>query len=145
MISAMISATAAGRSLVGILLLALLAGCTEGGANSVRRGRALTDQARYDEAHAVLVGAVERVETSPGPSVDRALAFYALGYLYLQYPPLAEPGEAAAWLLRAQREYEETLGPNHPAVAIVLSGRAEAARDDGDSQESARASSNQGR
>ena len=129
---------AAPASLVAILASILIA-CAGGGSGetAVRRGRLLTDQARYEEAQRVLVEAVARADTMPGPSLDRGLAYYGLGYLYLQYPPLAEPGEAADLLDRALSEYEAVLGPN-PAVAIVLSVRAEVAEEYGDAAGAAR-------
>ncbi len=122
--------------LAGLCGLALVA-CASPTPSLVQRGRALTDEARYEEAQTVLEAAVVQAEASPGPSLERAAAFFELGNLYVQYPPIAERGHAAELLGRAAAEYESLLGPEHPAVGIALSVEGDALLDDGDARRAA--------
>lgn len=126
----------------GRILLATLCGlagvaCASSTTSLVQRGRVLSDLARYEEAQTVLEAAVAQAESSPGPSLERAAAFFELGNLYVQYPPIAEPGRAADLLRRAASEYASLLGPEHPAVGIALSVEGDALLDDGDAQRAA--------
>ncbi|MCP3985524.1 MAG: tetratricopeptide repeat protein [bacterium] len=117
---------------ISALPIALSCASTQAGEGAVRRGRLLTDQGRYPEAHRVLDAAASKAEQAPAPSLGRAMAFYALGDLYHQSSDLDGPEGAWRWLSRAAEEYAAVLGARHPSVGLVLARQAEVLRERGD-------------
>jgi len=125
------------KAAAGAVLAATLLACagSQGGssvAKTALAGRELTHEARYEEAQETLLRAVALAEASPGPSLDRAMAFYSLADLYDTYPPLAEPREAIDLFGRAIAEYEAIVGPDNAMVGLVVARQAAAYRDRND-------------